>query len=76
MRSLLQANANQNYADFDGLTALQVACSDGHADVVRLLLDFLASVDQVDARSLSRMPTARIPLSLWKASAARLPFSD
>jgi len=41
---MCQKGAQFNMADYDGRTALHIACSEGHTDVVRYLLDLGAPV--------------------------------
>ncbi|MEJ2425671.1 MAG: ankyrin repeat domain-containing protein [Candidatus Thiodiazotropha sp.] len=48
-KRLLEAGANVNQLDKGGYSALMLAASNDHADIVELLLTHGASIDQIEA---------------------------
>ena len=56
---LVEGGVDPNSADEHGNTALLLAASEGHVDVVRVLLDRGAAADQPNSKGLTPIEIAR-----------------
>jgi glutaminase len=59
LRRLVARSVDVNLADYDGRTALHLAASDGHADVLRYLLPLGAAADSTDRWGNTPLDDAR-----------------